>query len=36
MGFNAIVDATLNGELSTEEALARADTNVNEILAREY
>lgn len=36
MGFNAIVDAALNGELSTGEALARADTNVNEILAREY
>ncbi|MFW5795894.1 MAG: ABC transporter substrate-binding protein [Alkalispirochaeta sp.] len=36
MGFNAIIDAVLNGELDYSDGMDRARENVNEILEREY
>lgn len=36
MGFNAILDTILNDEMSYADGLSRAETNINEILTREY
>ncbi len=36
MGFNAVIDAALNGDLTANEALQLATKNVNAILDREY
>ena len=36
MGFNAVIDAVLNGEITYPEAIEAATTNVNEVLDREY